>query len=322
VVLSALAIFVAASVGCALAANIGMFLLFRAMQASIDACFCVALVIIRETYGARGAASRLGYLAMGWAVAPMVGPVFGGLLDGYFGWRASFVVFALLGAAALAISMRQIRDGSFQAPRSGGNHFAVYRQLFRSAQFWAYAGCMTFSMGTFYIFLGGAPLIAARLLGVSGPILGLYVGMVPTGFVIGSYLAGRYASRVRPGTALISARLLTCLGLTAGIVLSLMGFTHALALFGPCMLIGIGNGLTMPTANAGILSIRTDFTGTAIGLAAAIRIGGGAVIASIASLFLRHSGAIDTLFGLMLASASLALLAAIFAALLDRRTAV
>jgi DHA1 family bicyclomycin/chloramphenicol resistance-like MFS transporter len=56
VALMAISIFVVASVGCALAPNIGVFLLFRAMQASISACFSVALVVIKETSGEREAA--------------------------------------------------------------------------------------------------------------------------------------------------------------------------------------------------------------------------------------------------------------------------
>jgi DHA1 family bicyclomycin/chloramphenicol resistance-like MFS transporter len=78
VVLTALSIFIIASIGCALAPNIGIFLLFRMMQACIGPCYSVALVVIKETSDEREAASKFGYLAMGWALAPMVGPLFGG----------------------------------------------------------------------------------------------------------------------------------------------------------------------------------------------------------------------------------------------------
>jgi MFS family permease len=78
VALIAVSIFIVASIGCALATNIGTFLVFRALQASIGACFSVALVVVKETSGERGAASKIGYVSMGWAIAPMVGPMFGG----------------------------------------------------------------------------------------------------------------------------------------------------------------------------------------------------------------------------------------------------
>jgi fucose permease len=99
----------------------------------------------------------------------------------------------------------------------------------------------------------------------------------------------------------------------------MLGTTHILAFFGPCMFIGIGNGLTMPAANASVLSIRADLSGTAMGLATAMRIAGGALIASAAGLLLDRSGATYVLLGTMLASASLALLAALGAAVIERR---
>lgn len=55
------------------------------------------------------------------------------------------------------------------------------------------------------------------------------------------------------------------MGLSVGLILSMLGATHVLAFFGPCMFIGIGNDLIMPAANSGVLSVRADLTGTAAG---------------------------------------------------------
>jgi Bcr/CflA subfamily drug resistance transporter len=319
-VLMAVSIFIVASVGCAFATNIGIFLLFRAMQASISACFSVALVVIKETSGERKAASKFGYLAMGWAIAPMLGPMFGGLLDELFGWRAIFAVLAILGAPVLVLSMRELKETAAHSSRSNGNHLASYGQLLSSARFWGYALCMAFSMGTLYVFLGEAPLVVDKSLGGSSAQLGLYMGMVPAGFILGSFLAGRYASVNSLSATLVFGRLLTCMGLLVGLILSMLGTINVLAFFGPCMFIGIGNGLTMPAANTGVLSVRADLAGTAAGLAAAMAIAGGALVASIAGLLFAEPRTIHELLGVMLISASLALLAALYAALVDWRT--
>ncbi|OWV77353.1 MFS transporter [Rhizobium sp. R339] len=319
VALTAVSIFIVASIGCALAPTIGVFLLFRVMQASIAACFCVALVVIKETAGERQAANRIGYAAMGWAIAPMLGPTFGGMLDEVFGWRAIFVTLALLGAAILAISMRELKETAGHASRPRGNYFVAYRQLLSSARFWAYALCMACSTGTLYIFLGGASLAVGASLGGSSAKLGFFMGMVPAGFIFGSYLAARFAGSSLSKT-LVAARLSTCMGLLLGLVLSVSGVTHVLAFFGPCVFIGIGNGLTFPAANLGVMSVRTNLAGTAAGLAAAMSIAGGALIASISGLFLQAAGAVPTLFLMLLTSASLALSAALFAAFIEQRS--
>ncbi|NLS16731.1 multidrug effflux MFS transporter [Rhizobium sp. P40RR-XXII] len=317
VVLTALAIFIIASIGCVLASDIGTFLVFRSMQACIGPCYSVALVIIKETSNERESASKFGYLAMGWALAPMVGPLFGGSLDEFFGWRASFVVLAILGIAAFLLSLRELKGSRAPLPGTRRNYLASYGLLLSSARFWAYTLCMACSMGVLYIFLGGAPLTMGDVLG-SSAWLGFYMGLVPAGFILGSYLAGRYAARIPLGTILVIARLLTCIGLSTGLALSLSGLTQVLALFGPCIFIGIGNGLTMPAANSGAMSVRADMVGTAAGLAAAMRIAGGALIGSIGGLFLARSADIHTLFAMMLISALLALLSALWAALVER----
>ncbi|MDK4713482.1 MFS transporter [Rhizobium sp. CNPSo 4039] len=319
VVLTALSIFIVASIGCVLAPNIGIFLLCRMMQACIGPCYSVALVIIKETSDERQAASKFGYLAMGWALAPMVGPLFGGSLDELFGWRASFIVLAIFGIAAFLLSLRELKGSKAPASAARGNYLASYALLLHSARFWAYTLCMVCSMGVLYIFLGGAPLTIGDALGGSSAKLGFYMGLVPAGFILGSYLAGRHGARIPLGTILIIARLLTCVGLSIGLALSLSGMVEVLALFGPCIFIGIGNGLTMPAANSGAMSVRSDIVGTAAGLAAAMRIAGGALIGSIGGLFIARLPTIHVLFALMLASAVLALVAAVWAALIEKR---
>jgi MFS family permease len=159
-------------------------------------------------------------------------------------------------------------------------------------------------------------LAVGSLLGGSSAKLGFFMGMVPAGFILGSYLAARLAGKSL-GITLVIARVTTCVGLLLGLTLSMSGVTHILAFFGPCMFIGIGNGLTFPAANLGVMSVGANLAGTAAGLAAAMSIAGGALIASIAGLFLREAGAIPTLFAMLLTSASLALSAALFAALVD-----
>jgi len=322
VVLASLSIFILASTGCAMADHIHLFLLFRTLQAAIAACFSIALVIVKESWGGQKAASKFGYLAMGWAVAPMVGPTIGGTVSELFGWRANFVMFAVLGAIMLALAAREIRDEAGKQQSHGHGYLASYRLLLGSPRFLVYAACMACSMGTLYVFLAGAPLAMNEALGGSSARLGLYMGMVPAGFVLGSYLAGRYAGRLPIATVLIAGRTLTCTGLLGGLVLAAAGITAPPAFFTACMFIGIGNGLTMPAANSGILAVQRDLAGTAAGLAAAVSVGGGAVIASLAGLLLDEASTGQELLCVILIPATSALAAAGIAGLLDRRKTV
>ena len=81
VILAGLLIFCLASLGCLLSTDIATFLFFRMMQAAITSGYTVSLAVIRDSSGTQKAASLIGYIAMAWAIAPMLGPMFGGALD-------------------------------------------------------------------------------------------------------------------------------------------------------------------------------------------------------------------------------------------------
>jgi MFS transporter, DHA1 family, multidrug resistance protein len=319
VVLISVSTFIVASIGCALAPNIGIFLACRTFQAAIAACFSVAMVVIKETSSGREAVRKMGFAGMGWALAPMFGPTLGGILDELLGWRTIFLVLAILGGTVLVLSMRQLKETSLYLGNLNGSFLSSYRRILSSPRFWAYTLCMACSMGTLYVFLGGTPLVMSNHLGGSSVALGLYMAMVPGGFVLGSYLTGICASRIFRSHILVYARVLTCAGLLVGLILATLHDIHTLTFFVSCMFIGIGNGLTTPVVNMGVMSERANLAGTATGLSVAMSIGGGALISSVAGLSLGTTGSIHTLLALLLTSATLALLAALFAALVDRQ---
>lgn len=321
VVLAAVSVFTLASIGCALAPNVGVFLFFRFLQAVIATGYSVSLAIIKETSSERETASKIGYVASAWAIAPMVGPAFGGLLDQAFGWRANFVAFAVFGAAVLALAAADLKPAARSAARPLMSYIRGYGDLLRSARFGGYVVCMAFSSGTLYIFLGGAASAAGPLLDGSSARLGLLMGVVPAGFIVGSRLASRHASHYPLSTTVLAGRLLTCAGLLVGLLLSVFEVGSVLAFFGPCVFIGVGNGLTLPGANAGAMSVRPDLAGTAAGLAASLTLGGAALVSSVAGLFLAETSGTHALFQVLLTSATLGLAAALLVVWLNRREA-
>lgn len=318
VALTALSVFTLASVGCSLATDIGTFLVCRLLQGAVIALYSVCLATIRETSDELAATSRIGYVSSAWAVAPMVGPTFGGLLDTFFGWRANFIAFAILGAAGLCLAAFHLRETNLSRSGSIALQIRGYRDLGRSPRFWAYALCMALSIGTLYAFLGGAPLVAAQLLESSSVMLGFYMGMVPAGFILGSFVVGRFGSRYTPTGFILAGRLLVCSGLLVGLALCVLGATHPLAFFGPCVCVGLGNGLTMPVANSRILSVRPDLAGTTAGLANSLTVAGAGIVAFLSGLVVSASNAQFAVLSVMLVSSVLSLAVAMIVASLEK----
>lgn len=320
VILAGLVIFIMASLGCALAPNVWLFLAFRMFQGAVIAG-ALSPAVIRDMVPPQAAASQIGYVAMAMAVAPMLGPMFGGLLDELFGWRASFVVFIALGSAVLALCWSDLGETNKAPSETFMTQFTTYPALLRSRRYWGYALCMAFSTGGFYIFLSGSPLVAGSELKLSTASLGFYMGTITGGFAVGSFLSGRYAKRFALTTMVIAGRLAACAGLSAGLVLVLAGYVNAFSIFGATVFVGLGNGLTMPSANSGAMSVRPQLAGSASGLSGALTVGAGAVLTLITGAILTEGNGAWALLSIMLFSSSVALLAGLYVRWIDRRQA-
>jgi Bcr/CflA subfamily drug resistance transporter len=319
VILAALVIFMLASLGCLSATDIRTFLFFRMMQGAIISGYAVSLAVIKDSAPAQKAASLMGYVAMAWAVAPMLAPMFGGALDELFGWRANFWVFFGFGGIVLGLCWFDLGETNKTLSETFVKQFRTYPELFRSRRFWGYALCMAFSTGAFYVFLGSAPLVAATVLEISPATLGFYMGTITAGFVLGSFLSGRFAARQALTTMMIAGRIAACAGLVLGLALLLGGVVHVASLFGACVFVGVGNGLTMPSSSAGAMSVRPALAGSASGLSGALTVAGGALMSAISGAILTEANAAYALLGMMLLSSLLGLAAALYVLRLDRR---
>lgn len=319
VLLAGLAIFVVASLGCTLATDVWVFLAFRILQGAIIAGAALSRAVIRDMVPAQEAASLMGYVSMAMAVAPMLGPMFGGALDAIFGWRANFLAFTGLGAILLLLCWADLGETNKEPSETFARQFRSYPELFRSRRFWGYSLCMAFSTAAFYSFLSGAPLVAQTLLGVSSAELGLYLGSITGGFFFGSFLSGRFAKHHALTTMMLAGRIVACSGLLIGLVFIVSGTVTLLTLFGATLCVGVGNGLTMPSSNAGALSVRPQLAGSASGLSGALTVGVGAVFTSITGAILTPENGATALVGMMLFCSAVGLVATLSVRQIDRR---
>jgi DHA1 family bicyclomycin/chloramphenicol resistance-like MFS transporter len=87
-----------------------------------------------------------------------------------------------------------------------------------------------------------------------------------------------------------------------------LGMGSAFVFFAFCTFIGLGNGLVIPNASAGMLSVRPHLAGTASGLGAAIMVGGGAGLSVFAGIALSWGGGSLPLLAIMAVSGTMALI--------------
>jgi DHA1 family bicyclomycin/chloramphenicol resistance-like MFS transporter len=153
----------------------------------------------------------------------------------------------------------------------------------RSRVFWGYTLCAAFGSGAFFALLGGAAFVAGRIFGLSPIWTGVALGAPAVGYMAGNFLSGRYSVRVGiDRMAWIGCAVATA-GLSLSLALTLGGATGPGVFFGFCVLLGLGNGLMLPNALAGSVSVRPELAGTASGLSGAIMTAGGAVLSVLAA---------------------------------------
>lgn len=309
VMIAALVIFCAATVGTLLAPTAGVFLAFRMLQAAVATGLVLGRAIVRDTVPQAQAASQIGYVTMGMALIPMVGPMIGGALDVAFGWQATFVLLLAFGLMVLLLVLAD--QGETAAPGGGSMtaQFAAAPILLRSARFWGYTACMAFASGTFFALLGGTSFVAGSHFGLSPLWAGIALGSPAVGYTLGNFLAGRMSVRVGTDRMALAGTLVASAGMALSLIVTLKTGGHPLAFFGLCTLLGLGNGMTLPNATAGTLSIRPELAGTASGLGGAIMIAGGAAASAVAGAILGPGGGIVPLQVLMLATSALSAVA-------------
>ena len=312
VMLMALALFLFASIVCMLATDVWVFLVFRVLQGVIIAGWSISLAAIRDTVPERQAASLISYISMAMAVAPMLGPILGGVLDEGFGWRANFMAYTALGLVALSVCWLDFGETNTIRSDTFLKQFRAYPALLKSQLFWGYALCTAFSTSAFYAFLAGAPLVAEVVFAISPASLGFYIGTITAGFMLGSFLSGRYSLRVSLSTMMLTGRVLACTGLVVGLVLFWTEVIDTKVFFGATLFVGIGNGLTLPSSNTGALSAHPQLAGSAAGLLGALTVAFGAGLTSITSALLTEDNAAYALLSIMLLGSALGLVAALF----------
>lgn len=308
VILGGLIVFMLATIGCIYAPNVTIFLTFRMLQASVVAAMVLSRAVVRDMVPQDQAASMIGYVTMGMAVVPMVGPAIGGVLDEALGWKANFWLLLILGGATFWLTWRDLGETAGRSGQSLIRQFRDYPELLTSPRFWGYALAAALSSGAFFAYLGGAPFVGSEVFGLDPALLGLLFGAPAIGYLLGNWISGRYSARVGINHMILWGCYINTFGIALSILVFALGYGSAYSFFGFMTFVGLGNGMTIPNATAGTLSVRPHLAGTASGLGGAIMIGGGAALSALAGALLQPGTGAWPLLWIMLITGGLGMI--------------
>jgi DHA1 family bicyclomycin/chloramphenicol resistance-like MFS transporter len=309
VLIAGMSIAVIGSLLCMVAPTIELLIAGRFVQAAGGAVgMVVARAIVRDVYDARESASVIATLVMVMVVMPMVSPAVGGELMVRFDWHSVFLLVALISAVLVALLWWLLPETLREPVAFSGlrDLLRTYGQLWQDRAFRGHSLCVSFVSVVFFAFISAAPEIMVSVLHRPANEYGYYFIIVPLGFMAGNYLTryfGRHHSlqhMIRVGASLCIA------GLVLALLLQLLGITHPAALFLPVALAILGNGITLPNAQAGALNAAPSLAGSASGLTGFMQMAFSAVAAQAVALI--FNGTVYPMLLLMLAAAVVSLL--------------
>ncbi len=282
VILGALAVTAAMSLFAALAASAAMLIVARVLQSfGASAGQVIGRAIIRDVFDKDRAASMIGWVTMAMVVAPMVSPSIGGLMTETIGWRWVFAATAVIAAVTLALAaIRLPETRAVVSSPTVGQLLRDARDLVRNRMFLGYLLIGALSSVTFFSFVGGAPHATVTLMGQSSTAYGLWFMVNACGYMLGNAVCGRYAARfgsdrlIRWGSVMMLVMTLVQFAIAIG-----GWMVHPAWLFLPQAAIAFANGLQLPGAIAGAVSVRPEAAGSASGFVGFSQMGLGALAA-------------------------------------------
>jgi len=287
VLLAGMAIYVVASIACALSPTIGLLLAARFLQA-LGACVGPVLgrAIVRDLYEPRAAGRILGTMASAMALAPLIAPFLGGWLETAFGWRASFwalTAYGLLLTGLLAWRLDETLPERPAGAFSLGRLAASYALILHNRTFLGFMLCVALTFGALFTWISNSAFVVIDYFGVAPERFGWAFGVVIAGYVLGAYGGSRAGMRLGLGRA-------TALGCAicaaAGMALALSGWSGLGGLPGIVFLMAlsfVGVGLVAPQATAGALSPFPHLAGTAAALLGFLQMSTGLLVNLVTS---------------------------------------
>ena len=319
VILIAFCIMIIGTIICIFATTIEWFLAGRMIQAASSAGLVLSRAIARDLSKGADAAVLIAYITMGMSLAPMIGPVMGGYLDELYGWQSSFYLTLGFAVFALFLAYSDLGETNRHKQNSLKEQIEAYPELFRSRRFWGYAVTAMFSSGAFFAFLGGGTLVANSVYNLSPSLYGFYFMFISFGYLLGNMISSRITKRIGINQMMLSGNIIVGLGLAASVVALLLGSTHPMSFFGFIFFVGLGNGMTLPSANAGVVNVRPSLAGSASGLAGSLQLGGGAILSVIAGYTISSENGALPLAMVMLISILCASLATLYVMRVERQ---
>ena len=186
VLIAALGIYLLATLACALAFSIETLIAARFVQAlGGSGASVLARAVVRDMYEGTRIGRELARMAAIMALAPLVAPLIGGVLQTAFGWRSNFVLLFLLRRGGLDHGVVPAAGNAAPARAGAGvgrpRPCASYRRFLADTSFVIHLGIATCCLCGLFAWISSAAFVLQDIYGLSPLAFGLAFAVAVVG---------------------------------------------------------------------------------------------------------------------------------------------
>jgi MFS transporter, DHA1 family, multidrug resistance protein len=284
-----ISIFVAGSIGCALAPSVGWLIAFRFVQGLGGAAVMVIpRAIIRDMHTGAEATRMMAITMLVTSVSPMLAPLAGSGVLAFASWRGIFWVLVAAAGVSLLLAAFALPETLAKEDRVPVNVRHLSRSagvLFRDPVFMGLTFVGGFAIASFFVFIASASFVYTA-----------EFGLTPTGFsiafavnAIGFFAASQFADVLGARFGMVPVMrwamygFAGCALVNLGLTIAGLGSLYAIVLF--LFLWNIGLGLVIPATMVMALEDHGDIAGLASSLGGTLQMVAGGVMISLAAPF-------------------------------------
>ncbi|WP_298723419.1 multidrug effflux MFS transporter [uncultured Ferrovibrio sp.] len=287
--LGGLVIMVVGSIACALAETPSALLWSRAVQGlGAASAMAVGRAIINDVYDRLQAARATSVISAAIAIAPIVAPLLGGLIEHYLTWRWNFWISGGITAAVLVLLTYRLMETHKPLPDAGPLLHGIvkaYAFLLSSRTF------MTLGLLNLAVFAGlhgfssSAPAVLIGTLELSPVLYGVLTALGSAGFFLGALLSSWLGGRLGL-MRMIDGGVLCMFVAAIGMALYVEFIAPSVTAIIVCrMLWAAGMGMTLPNSVTAAVGINPATIGAGAALAGFLQTAGGVFGSAVSSLF-------------------------------------
>ena len=278
--LAGMAIYVVASIACALAGSLEGLVVARFFQ-GLGGCAgqVISRAVVRDRFGHRQSAQILSRLMLVMGLAPILAPLAGGALLIVSGWRTIFWVLTGFGgliALAMFIALKETRSEATALQARSQHPIRAYAELLRQRALIGFTLSGAFNSAALFAYIAASPGLLIQTYHIPPTAFGWVFGINAVGLIATSQLNAHLLRRRSPEVILVRARPLAIAFAAALAIDAFTGFGGEWGVLIPLFLVISSFGLFGANTQAAGLNVDPLRAGSISALmgAARVRLGG------------------------------------------------